>query len=461
MRNIFTFLMMFFAFISFSQTVGLSVFKAGFTSPVEITHPSGDSRLFVVQQGGAIRILNPDTTINATNFLTLTTATIATGGEQGLLGLAFHPNYATNGYFFVNYTNTSGNTVIARYKVSADPNVADPTSATTLLTIAQPASNHNGGTLRFGPDGYLYIGMGDGGGSGDPGNRAQNINDNLGKMLRIDVNSSTVQTPNYGIPSSNPYVGITGNDEIWAVGLRNPWKFSFDRLSGDLWIADVGQGGPEEINKVSASIAGANYGWKCYEGNNVYTTGCAVSGTTYTFPVASYTRAGTGTCSSITGGYVYTGTTYPNFLGKYFFADYCSGKIGYTTDAGVITWSPVLTAFSFTSFGEDVTGQLYVAGAANGTIYKLVDTSLGVNAFSKSALQLYPNPATSEVFIQSETMAFPALVNVFDISGKLLISQSLLSEGNSVNTDTLKSGIYMINVTDHSGADYTSKLTVK
>jgi glucose/arabinose dehydrogenase len=450
------------SFVSFSQAVGIELFKAGFTNPVEIVHAPGDARLFVVQQGGAIRILNPDKTINATNFLTLTTATISTGGERGLLGLAFHPNYATNGYFFVDYTNTAGNTVIARYSVSANPNIAN-TTGTILMTITQPFSNHNGGTLRFGPDGYLYIGMGDGGSGGDPANRAQNITENLGKMLRIDVDGTTTPTPNYGIPPGNPYVGIAGNDEIWAIGLRNPWKWSFNRLNGDLWIADVGQGGPEEINKVSGAAAGLNYGWKCYEGNNVYTSGCSVPTTTYTFPVATYLRPndGSGLCSSITGGYVYTGSAYPNFLGKYFFADYCSGKIGFTTEAGVITWSASFGTYTFTTFGEDVSGELYVANAANGTIYKLIDTTLGVNSFVSKSLQLYPNPASSEVFIKANGMTFPASVNIFDITGKLLLSHSLHADTNAITTSALQSGVYMVNIKDHSGADFNSKLTIQ
>jgi len=254
-----------------AQTVGLQSFASGFSSPVEIAHPPNDARLFVVQQSGLIRILNPNGTINTTPFLTLTTSTILSGGERGLLGLAFHPNYATNGYFYVNYTRAGdGATVIARYSVSSDPNIADASSGTVLLTVAHPFSNHNGGSIKFGSDGYLYIGMGDGGSGGDPGNRAQNINENLGKMLRLDVDSASP----YGIPATNPYVGIEGNDEIWAIGLRNPWKFSFNRLNGDLWIADVGQNAIEEINKVAAPLpnTGLNFGWRCYEGNVAYNT---------------------------------------------------------------------------------------------------------------------------------------------------------------------------------------------
>jgi len=442
--------------VSFSQTIGLSTFASGFNSPTEITHPPGDARLFVVQQGGAIRILNPNQTINATNFLTLTTATISTGSERGLLGLAFHPNYATNGYFYINYTNTAGNTVIARYSVSADPNIANP-AGTILLTIAQPFSNHNGGTLRFGPDGYLYIGMGDGGSGGDPGNRAQTITENLGKMLRIDVDNGTP----YGIPPTNPYVGIAGNDEIWAIGLRNPWKWSFNRLTNDLWIADVGQGSHEEINKVSPTAAGLNYGWHCYEATSVYLAGCAVPTTTYTFPIAEYDHSG-GACS-ITGGYVYTGSQFPNFTNKYFFADYCNNKIGMinATAGGPIMWSNAFTGSNFTTFGEDINGELYIAGATSGIVSRLIDTSLQVNTFGKTSFSMYPNPATSEVFIKAEGLTFPATVSISDITGKLLTTQLLHTANNTIATGALESGLYLVNINDNVGGSFTSKLTIK
>lgn len=454
MRSIFTFFVTLVSFYSYAQTIGIQTVASGFSEPVEITHPLEDARLFVVQQGGAIKILNPNGTVNATNFLTIPSGMLSSGNEQGLLGLAFHPNYATNGFFYINYTNPSGTTVVARYSVSANPDIAN-TVGTTILTVVQPFSNHNGGTLRFGPDGYLYIGMGDGGSGGDPGNRAQNINDNLGKMLRIDVDSASP----YGIPSGNPYVGVNGNDEIWAVGLRNPWKFSFNRLNGDLWIADVGQGLIEEINVVNPTLVNANYGWKCYEGNNVYTAGCAVPATTYTFPVATYGHTG-GACS-VTGGYFYTGPI-ATLSGKYFFADYCSNRIGYIpAEGGAITWSNAFSGQNFTTFGEDINGVLYVAGGTSGVVSRIVDTSLATQNFSKSTVQLYPNPASSEVFIKSENMSFPASVSIFDITGKLLLSESLSSEHNAIATGSLQSGIYLLTVKDNSGADFNTKLTIE
>jgi len=457
MKHLYTFCLFAISFLGISQTIGINSFATGFTSPVEMAHPVGDTRLFVVEQGGAIKILNANGTVNPTHFLTLTTATISTGGERGLLGMAFHPNYATNGYFYVNYTNTAGNTVIARYSVNAsNPNIAN-TTGTILLTIAQPYANHNGGTLKFGPDGYLYIGMGDGGSGGDPENRAQNINENLGKMLRIDVDSAFP----YANPSTNPYVGIAGNDEIWAIGLRNPWKFSFNRLNGDLWIADVGQNQIEEINKISSPLTpGLNFGWKCYEGNSVFTSGCALPTVTYTFPIAQYTHAG-GACS-ITGGYVYTGTTYPNFSGVYFFADYCLNRIGTVNAAGTIAYSATFSGNNnFTTFGEDINGELYVASTSNGTIYKIVDTSLAVDTFQSKNFNIYPNPATNQIFVKTKTNDLPAVFDILDSSGKKLLSQTLDSETNSISTEKLQSGFYLVKLTTTEGLSYSSKLIIR
>jgi glucose/arabinose dehydrogenase len=454
MKPIITFLIILVSTFSIAQSINITSFATGFSSITAIEHPVNDSRLFVLQQTGAIRILNQNGTINANNFLTLTSATITSGGERGLLGLAFHPNYASNGYFYINYTNTAGNTVIARYTVSANPDVANAASATILLTITQPFANHNGGSLRFGPDGYLYIGMGDGGSGGDPGNRAQNINENLGKMLRIDVDSASP----YGIPADNPYVGVAGNDEIWAIGLRNPWKFNFDRLNGDLWIADVGQNQFEEINRTAAPLpTGLNYGWKCYEGNNVYSscTGSLV----FTFPVAQYSHLGTDPCNSITGGYVYRGTQYPNLYGKYVFAEYCTNKIGYTDTSGTIVWSNAFSNLGPTTFGEDIDGELYVAGGS--TVYKLVDTSLATNSFDKNTFELYPNPAQNEVSLRTKGLQFPATITVVDTTGKTVMQQEVASETNTISIASLQSGLYIVSIKDQAGLSISSKLSVK
>jgi glucose/arabinose dehydrogenase len=438
-----------------SQTpiLNLQNFGTGFSSPVDIAN-CGDNRLFIVEQDGIIKILNSNGTTNATPFLNITALTNQ-NGEQGLLGMTFHPNYTSNGFFFVNYTNTSGNTVIARYSVSANPNVAN-TTATILLTVNQPFSNHNGGTIKFGPDGYLYIGMGDGGSGGDPGNRAQNINDNLGKMLRIDVNSGSP----YGIPAGNPYVGVAGNDEIWAIGLRNPWKFSFDSLTGDLLIADVGQGTYEEVNKVSATLAGVNYGWRCFEGNSVYnnTGNCAtITGTTAPLLVVNHNI---GSCS-ITGGFVYRGTTYPNLIGKYLFTDYCNPKIGVVnTTTGAVAYTADFVG-NFVSFGEDNVGELYVSDI-NGTIYKIMDTSLSVSNFAKDEFKIYPNPAKNELYLEKASNSYPVEAEIYDLNGKQIIKQKMENvQRNTINTNGLVSGLYLLKLKNNLEIIVTQKLLIE
>ena len=478
MRNFFLLSICLCSLANHSQTIGLQQFATGFTAAIELTHPSNDSRLFVVQQGGLIRIVNSNGTINATPFLSLTSL-ISTGSERGLLGLAFHPNYASNGLFFVNYTNTAGNTVIARYGVSADSNIAN-TTGTILMTISQPASNHNGGTLRFGPDGYLYIGMGDGGGAGDTSGYAQNLSLThtqvaanpsriyLGKMLRIDVNT-IAGSLNYGFPPTNPYVAEAGKEEIWAIGVRNPWKFSFNRSNGDLWIADVGQDAIEEVDKITSPLpnTGLNFGWRCYEGNAVYSTTigpCPAYASTVP-PLTQYTHA-SGRCS-ITGGYFYSGTMYPNFQNKYFFADFCTAEIGYTT-TGAITWAYDAPNYLGT-FGEDMNGELYVSINAAyspttaSTIYKLIDTSLSISEFEKNGFSLYPNPAKTEVFIKNSTETTLSKVQVFDLTGKLVMTKTIENNETvpSVNIAALSSGLYMIAVEDVTGNHYQSKLVIE
>ena len=426
------FLFLLFSNFSIAQTIGLQSFGTGFSEPVAIVN-AGDSRLFVVEKGGKIKILNANGTVNAIPFLDISSL-VTNNGERGLLGLTFHPNYTTNGYFFIHYSDTAGDTVIARYKVlSANPNVANSTSGITILTVDQPFSNHNGGSLAFGPDGYLYIGLGDGGSQGDPNGYAQNttIDTNnpsrvfLGKMLRINV-STLNSPPYYTIPSTNPFFGQAGKGEIWAIGFRNPWKFSFNRLNGDLWIGDVGQNNVEEINKVVAPLPnGLNFGWRCYEGTVAYNTAGCVPMSSITMPFAQYTH--TGSLCSITGGYLYTGSLYPNFQNKYFFADYCVNRIGYVNATGNFTYSPTATGDSFyTTFGEDVNGELYVAAAATGIIYKITDSSLSTEDFEKNGFAIYPNPAKESFTLSNTNNIVAKSISIYDVSGKKVLTKEVL-----------------------------------
>ena len=357
-----------------AQRVELQQVVTGLNRPVAITH-AGDNRLFITLQGGQI-VIHDGTSLLQPPFLDIAALIGDSSGEKGLLGLAFHPRYSENGFFFVNYTDTSGNTVIARYSVSSvNANRADPGSARIILRIDQPYPNHNGGQLVFGPDRYLYIGMGDGGSAGDPGNRSQNMNELLGKMLRIDVDAASP----YAVPASNPFVNRPGvRGEIWASGLRNPWRFSFDRNTGDLYIADVGQGAREEINFVSAaSIGGENYGWRLMEGSRCYVpgTGCNPDGS-LVLPIIEYDHS---VGCSVTGGYVYRGAQHPRLQGLYIYGDYCTGVIwGASRDAAGRWSSRVLvdTPHQISTFGEDLAGELYVARhhTTAGTIYRIVDT---------------------------------------------------------------------------------------
>ena len=307
-----------------------------------------------------------------TPFLDIHTKVSRTG-ERGLLGLAFHPDYPVNGKFYVYYTDLHGRIVIAAYlRSAADPDRASPTGS-VLLRIAKPYANHNGGTLAFGPDGYLYLGTGDGGGAGDPGNRAQDLGSLLGKILRIDVDRRSPARP-YGIPKTNPYVGKTGLDQIWARGLRNPWRFSFDSATGDLWIGDVGQNRYEEIDRSTSAGGGGrakNYGWPVVEGNSCYRPafGCRKLGKKIPLAVYSHAKG-----CSVTGGYVYRGTDYPALVGGYLFADFCSGRIWAVDAAGAASQRPrqmLDSTLMISSFGQAEDGSLYVTDLRNGGVWKI------------------------------------------------------------------------------------------
>jgi glucose/arabinose dehydrogenase len=330
---------------------------------------AGDKRLFVVEQRGRIRIVSNGEVL-AEPFLDIQEQVGSESNEQGLLSVAFHPDYANNGYFFVDYTDRSGDTVISRFQVSDDPDRADPGSETVLLQIGQPYPNHNGGQLQFGPDGYLYVGMGDGGSAGDPQNNAQDPRTLLGTLLRLDVNNQG-NGANYAIPPDNPYVGDeNGRNEVWAIGLRNPWRFSFDRETGELYVTDVGQNMYEEVNFVPAGEgAGLNYGWNFTEGNHCYRDGCDPSA--YYEPVVEYSH-GAGECS-VTGGYVYRGAAFPTMRGNYLYGDFCSGRLWALFQQPDRSWANNEVGAApgnLTTFGEGADGELYLT-TRDGTLYRI------------------------------------------------------------------------------------------
>lgn len=343
----------------------------GLDAPVYLTAPSGDSRLFIVEQPGRIMIVENGKLLPKP-FLDIRSK-VGYGGERGLLSVAFHPQYRANGFLFVNYTNQHGDTRIERYSASAaDRDLVDPASAKLILAIDQPYSNHNGGHNLFGPDGMLYIGMGDGGSQGDPHGNGQNRNVLLGKLLRINVDRGDP----YVVPSGNPYARGGGRGEIWATGLRNPWRFAFDRAAGMLYIADVGQDKYEEINVVPMSAAGVNYGWNTMDGPSCFKgTSCVKSGLQP--PAYWYTHEG-GTCSII-GGFVYRGRRIPEIQGQYFYSDYCNSWVRsytYTSDGTNRSWHQWLDGGlgNIVSFGEDAEGELYIC-SSNGRVYKIVKSA--------------------------------------------------------------------------------------
>jgi glucose/arabinose dehydrogenase len=374
--------------------IQLQPLAGGFQRPVYITHAGdGSGRLFVVEQDGRIRILHTDGSITPTPFLDITSRVRSPadggGNEQGLLGLAFPPGYAQKGHFYVYYTNQDGNNLVVRFGLTGNPDVADPASEEQILLLEHPgASNHNGGQIAFGADGYLYIGTGDGGGGGDPNGNAQNPASLLGKILRIDVEYSTptaaystylpclnksegqVQNTAYRIPADNPFVGQTGyREEIWALGVRNPWRFSFDRQTHDLYIGDVGQNTYEEIDfQPASSSGGENYGWNVMEGNHCYNAATCDS-TGMTPPVTEYDHS---LGCSVTGGVAYRGTAYPAMQGIYFYADYCSGRIwGLQNNSGWQSLMLLDSSLSASSFGEGESGELYLADLSGGSIYQV------------------------------------------------------------------------------------------
>ena len=420
--------------------VSLMKLVGGLSQPVHITN-AGDSsgRIFVVEQPGRIRIIR-NGVLQPAAFLDISSTAqnpadrkVLFGGEQGLLSVAFPPNFSQKGYFYVNYTRIpDGATIVARYFVTVDPDVADPASEQIILTVTQPFANHNGGQLVFGPDGFLYIGMGDGGSGCDPNNFAQNLTDLpgnqklLGKLLRIDVESGVAP---YAIPQTNPLLSGTVS-EIWAFGLRNPWRFSFDRLTGDLYVGDVGQNAFEEIDfQPASSTGGENYGWNIMEGfsfSNVSSSctppclpNCSQAG--LTLPVFVYSHA-QGDCS-ITGGMVYRGKVFKNMDGLYFYGDFCTGRIWGLRHVGSAWENSLLVdpPFQITSFGEDEVGQLYVTDYLTGSIYRIMVQPLAAGDFNgNGTTDLASLNGLGQVFYSSNLSAF---VNVPGVLSQLVAGE--------------------------------------
>ncbi|WP_310993214.1 PQQ-dependent sugar dehydrogenase [Aequorivita marina] len=454
-KSILLILLLIIPWITSAQEVDLELFKDGFSQPLSLQH-ANDDRLFIVEQGGKIKIIQADGSVNPVPFLDVSDQ-ISTGGERGLLGLAFHPDYENNGYFFVNYTRPNGDTQISRFSVDPDtPDVAHISSELPILGYEQPFSNHNGGNLAFGPEGFLYISSGDGG--GNPGNRAQDLNLLLGKILRIDVDNPTGGN-NYGIPATNPFVDDpNARDEIWAYGLRNPWRFSFDFEENNTWIADVGQSEIEEINRAPISEGGLNYGWPCYEGSQPFNTQNCPPQSELTFPYAEYSHTN-GKCS-ITGGYVYRGDVELDLEGHYIFADFCSGEIGIIEEDGAITFNNNFSG-SWVSFGEDTNKELYIIDL-DGAIYKILAFVIGTEDFSiENSLYMTPNPTSGNVLFSLKDDKLQT-ISLFDISGSFISSEENIFKNNyKVSTESLSPGIYFAKIISEKGASTVKKLIVQ
>ena len=410
-------------------------------------------------------MLKSDGTLQSTPFLDIQND-VYFGGERGLLGIAVLDYWGGEPAIYINYTDNQENTVIAQYFVDwngcggTGELIADPSSKQILLTIDQPYSNHNGGSINinrletaemeFGK-GMLYIGMGDGGSGGDPQNFSQNTSSLLGKMLRIEVDPSG-SAPYYSIPNDNPY-----GDEIWSIGLRNPWKFSFDKDTGDLWIADVGQNVYEEINLVSNNPPNVNYGWRCYEGDVVYDTSSnCPNSSELTFPVGTYSHSNDGAFKcSITGGYAYRGSQLNGMDGVYFFADFCSQEIGMLSyDTNTQTWTRDLVfpnaSGQWVTFGQDLSGELYI-GSHGGQIYKITDAALSLNSIEESKLEIYPNPTSGIINLDNNGEVLN--ITIYDINGRIVVEHENYSL-QQLNISELNNGIYFMKINNL----YTQKI---
>lgn len=428
-----------------AQAITLEPFASGFENPVDISH-AGDDRLFIVEKSGTIQILDAEGNRNSEPFIDLDPIVNSGANERGLLGLAFHPDFQDNGLFYVNYTrNGDGATVISEFNL-IDADTGDPDSERILLTVDQPFNNHNGGCIQFGPDEFLYIALGDGGFAGDPMNLSQNQQELLGKMLRIDVNDSLT----YAIPEDNPFADDDFTlDEIWAIGLRNPWRFSFDSVTGDLWIADVGQNRNEEINfQAAASTGGENYGWRCYEGNDTFETdsNCGEA-ESFIFPVYEYRNNQNLLGCSVTGGFVYRGETYPSLQGSYIFTDFCSGQFFITrqTDTGFeTTLDMVGNRFAYTTFGENSEGELFLADASTGSIQQIQGLLTSTSEPEDRRKLSHNNPVQDILLIESKNIDGPVQARIHNAQGILVMEASLESGNRSIDIQHLHAGQYVL-----------------
>lgn len=442
-----------------APTVSFPVFVTGLSAPVKITNANDNTnRLFVVEQDGTIRIIK-NGVLQPKPFLDISTKTNASG-EQGLLSVAFPPRYKQHGYFFVYYTDLSGNITVARYRVSGNnPDSAGISSERILLSVPKPGgfTNHNGGDLFFGKDNFLYITIGDGGGGGDPFNNSQDGNSFLGKMLRINVATNT--PPYYTVPTSNPFVNDPSiRDEIYALGLRNPWRWSFDRLTGDVWIADVGQEKWEEVHYMTPTDAkGANYGWRCFEGNAVYNSSGCGPNSNYDFPIYVYGHNFINGGYSITGGYVYRGSQYPTLQGYYLCADFITANLWKINPNGSGGWnvSRQNCPNSLSSFGEDENGEMYAVGI-NGTIYRVTVSStpvasaqMGVSGNSQFVYPTIVQNNLINILLDGNTKN----IRITDMSGRVVLQQMVTNPIGvyQLALPALAKGIYLVQLIGANG----------
>lgn len=430
------------------------VITSGLNEPLQLVNAGdGSNRIFIVQKGGTILAYTA-----SYNFIStfLTVPNISTIGERGLLSMVFHPAYASNGFFYVYYTTATGDLEVARYQVNGNPNIANASSKVVVLTIPHSTNtNHNGGEMHFGTDGFLYLSTGDGGGSGDVANNAQNTAVLLGKMLRLNVNTS-LTAPYYTIPVGNPY-----NNEVYDLGLRNPFRWSFDRLTNDMWIGDVGQNSWEEIDlRAAGASPGLNWGWRCYEGSATFnTSGCGMV-SNYTFPVYTYPSAGPG---AVTGGIVYRGAAYPALQGWYMSADFYTGeffKIVSDGSGGWITDTQTLTPNGIADFGETENGEAYVVSLIDNSVHQVGGSAVGIQG-SNTGPKNAPLVANGDLYLDLDANSGYRLLEILNMNGTVVTKENITAGRKRIQTPVnhLASGIYILRLSGDANI-YIKKLFI-